>query len=124
MQIIQLTQITHYLSSLEQDVKESEIGPIWVNASKIDFFGNGYICIGQERITVKETPEEIAEKIKAASSEKLTTAYKKKLKIIQALALIARERVSDAITGMRDTNSALDEADLLLLATSCVKNYK
>lgn len=49
---------------------------------------------------------------------------KERLEIIYALAFVARERTSDAIMGLRDTDSALKEADLLLLATIYVKNYK
>lgn len=59
MAIIKLTKINSYWSSFEQEVKELESEPIWVNTSKIDFFQNGYISIGRKNFGVKETPEEI-----------------------------------------------------------------
>lgn len=71
MAIIKLTKISSYWSSSEQEVKELESEPIWVNTSKIDFFQNGYISIGRKNFEVKETPEEILALIKEAGNAQL-----------------------------------------------------
>lgn len=69
MPIIKLTRTGSYLS-FEREIKELDPQPIWVNTSKITFFGNGYIYLLQESINVKETPEEILRMIKEAENGK------------------------------------------------------
>lgn len=64
MAIIKLTKVNSYWSYYENKIKGTESEPIWVKTSKINFFQNGYIYIGQEKIEVKETPEEILALIK------------------------------------------------------------
>lgn len=70
MAIIKLTKTDSYWSDFEQDVKELEDEPIWINTSKLNFFQNGYICIGKEKIKVRESPEEIISLIKEAENGK------------------------------------------------------
>lgn len=69
MPIIKLTQTSSYLS-FENEIKETDPKPIWVNISQITFFGNGYINFGTDSIQVKETPEEILRLIKEAENDK------------------------------------------------------
>lgn len=47
---------------------------------------------------------------------------KEKYVLISDLAFVAREYVSEAIMGMRDTNSALQIVDSLLYATVIIRN--
>lgn len=70
MAIIKLTKVNSYWSYYENEIKEIKSEPIWINTSKLNFFQDGYICIGQEKIKVKETPEEILALIKEVQNGK------------------------------------------------------
>lgn len=70
MPFINLTEQDYYLSSYDNELKELDPKPIWVNTSQITFFYNGCICLGEKNISVKETPEEILRLIKEAENAK------------------------------------------------------
>lgn len=64
MSFIKLTQTGTYFSNYDKELKELDPKTIWVNTSKITLISNGYIWLGEESISVKETPEEIMQMIK------------------------------------------------------------
>ena len=67
---IKLTQTGTYFSNFDKELKELDPKPIWVNTSKITLISNGCIWLDEERISVKETPEEILRLIKEAENGK------------------------------------------------------
>ena len=69
MAFIKLNQTSSYLS-FENEIKETDPKPVWVNISQITLFGNGYINFGTDSIQVKETSEEILQLIKEAENAK------------------------------------------------------
>ena len=69
MTFIKLTQTSTYFSNFDKELKELDPKPIWVNTSKIALISNGYIWLGEESISVKETPEEILRLIKEVRNE-------------------------------------------------------
>ena len=70
MTFIKLTKTDTYFSNFDKELKELDPKPIWVNTSKITLISNGYIWLGEESISVKETPEEILRLIKEAENGK------------------------------------------------------
>lgn len=70
MPFIKLTRTDSYFSSYDKELKELAPKPIWVNTSQITLFYNGCVWLGEESISVKETPEEILRMIKEAENDK------------------------------------------------------
>lgn len=70
MPFIKLTQTDCYFSSFDRKIKELDPKTIWVNISKITYISTGYVYLGKESISVKETPEEILLLIKEAENAK------------------------------------------------------
>lgn len=63
MAIIKLTRIR---TIKLKGAKRTYADFVYINTTKISFFGSGYICLRTKTMYVKETPEEILALIKEA----------------------------------------------------------